>query len=79
MKLKSFFIGLCYHTAHVTIKNTLQLNLIIKYPYKGFLFKKIAYNKYFSYSFYVFSFYKAREISRHFPLFRNNSYFNIFK
>jgi len=31
-------------------------NLILKYPYKGLLFKKIAYNKYFSYSFYVFKF-----------------------
>ena len=27
----------------------------------------------------IFSFYKAREIIRHFPLFCNNSYFNIFK
>ena len=31
-------------------------NLILKYPYKGLLFKKIAYNKYFPYSFYVFKF-----------------------
>ena len=31
-------------------------NLILKYPYKELLFKKIAYNKYFSYSFYVFKF-----------------------
>ena len=42
-------------------------NLILKYPYKGLSLKKTAYNKYFSYSFYVFSLYKAREINRHFP------------
>ena len=50
--------------------NFKKLNLLLSIHLNNFYldFEKVfIINKYFFYNFYVFSFYKAREISSHFP------------